>query len=146
MTEQPLGSVKTLAVRLPDELHAQLVLVAGLDGVSLAEAIRTAVEDSIGRRRDNGELAAQAQAALEQVDREVTTRRAALQALLGPSAEAKPAQPANDEGVRQSPTRETQAGKDTACALPGHLANANSNAFMGPDFRQIIVDLRRRKE
>lgn len=94
MTEQPLGSVKTLAVRLPDELHAQLVLVAGLDGVSLAEAIRTAVEDSIGRRRDNGELAAQAQAALEQVDREVTARRAALQALLGPSAEAKPAQPA----------------------------------------------------
>lgn len=92
MTEQTSG-VKTLAIRLPDELHAQLVLVASLDGVSLAEAIRSAVEATIARRRDNGDLAAQAHAALEQVDREATIRRAALQALLGPDATPKPADP-----------------------------------------------------
>lgn len=79
------GGIKTLAVRLPDELHAQLVLVAELDGVSLAEAIRSAVEATISRRRDGGELAAQAQAALEQIDRETDARRSALQSLLGPS-------------------------------------------------------------
>jgi len=93
MTEQPLpGGVKTLAVRLPDELRAQLELIAGLDGVSLAEAIRSAVEDSITRRRESGELAERAQAALEMVDREVTARRTALQALIGPAV--KPATPA----------------------------------------------------
>lgn len=86
MTEQAIGGVKTLAIRLPDELHAQLVLVASLDGMSLAEAIRKAVEDTIARRRDSGDLAAQAQAALDQVDREAQARRAALQALLGPDA------------------------------------------------------------
>jgi hypothetical protein len=89
VTETP-GGVKTLAIRLPDDLHAQLVLVAQLDGVSLAEAIRQAVESSINRRRDAGELADRAQTALEQIEQESATRRAALQALLGP---AQPAQP-----------------------------------------------------
>jgi hypothetical protein len=85
MTEAPAG-VKTLAIRLPDELHQQLVLVAQLDGVSLAEAIRTAVEAAITRRRDDGQLASQAQAALEAIDREADARRSALQSLLGPAS------------------------------------------------------------
>jgi predicted DNA-binding protein len=96
MTDAP-GGVRTLAIRLPDELHAQLVLVASLDGVSLAEAIRAAVETGIARRRDNGELAAQAQAALEQIEREASRRRAALSALLGPAAATEPAAPAADK-------------------------------------------------
>lgn len=90
MTENPSG-VKTLAIRLPDELHAQLVLVAQLDGVSLAEAIRQAVESSISRRRDEGDLAGRAQAALEQIEQEAALRRTALQALLGPATAAPPA-------------------------------------------------------
>jgi hypothetical protein len=89
VTETP-GGVKTLAIRLPDELHAQLVLVAQLDGVSLAEAIRQAVETSISRRRDDGELASSAQAALEQIEQESAARRLALQALLGPVPTATP--------------------------------------------------------
>jgi hypothetical protein len=102
MTEQPLpGGVKTLAVRLPDELRAQLELVAGLDGVSLAEAIRSAVEDSITRRRDSGELAARAQAALDAVDQEVTARRNALQSFIGQPAEAKPGAPAKPNARRR---------------------------------------------
>lgn len=92
MTEVP-GGVKTLAVRLPDELHAQLVLVARLDGVSLAEAIRQAVESSIVHRRDTGDLAAQAQAALDEIDREVRARRAALEGLIGPNPAAETPEP-----------------------------------------------------
>jgi hypothetical protein len=96
MTEvDPGGGITTLAVRLPNELRAQLTLIASLDGVSLAEAIRSAVEESITRRRANGDLAKQAKAALEQVDREAEIRRAELQALLGaetdaPAADAPP--------------------------------------------------------
>lgn len=93
MTEAP-GGVKTLAIRLPDELHAQLVLVARLDGVSLAEAIRQAIEMSIAHRRDTGALALQAQAALDEIDRESRARRAALEGLLGPTpAATAPAEP-----------------------------------------------------
>ena len=34
------GGVKTLAIRLPDELHAQLVIVASLEDASLTDTIR----------------------------------------------------------------------------------------------------------
>jgi len=92
MTEQPGGGVvRTLAVRLPEELNAQLILVAGLDGVPQAEIVRKAVEEYIVRRRDSGDLAARAQAALEEVDREAEARRAALAALLGPEGGKPPA-------------------------------------------------------
>jgi len=104
MTELP-GGVKTLAIRLPDELHAQLVLVAQLDGVSLAEAIRSSIEQSIARRRDNGDLAGQAQAALDQMERDADIRRAALQALLGPDTPAKtpPEKPASRRRSEEPP-------------------------------------------
>lgn len=103
MTEQPLpGGGKTLAVRLPDDLRAQLELVAGLDGVSLAEAIRSAVEESITRRRESGELAIRAQAALEAVDREVAARRDALQSFIGQPAETKPTAPTKPGSRRQA--------------------------------------------
>jgi predicted DNA-binding protein len=89
MTETPNGGVRNLAVRLTDELRAQLDLMAQLDGTSVAEVIRTAIEDAIARRRDTGQLASQAQAALDAIDREAAARRSALQALLGPTGSGK---------------------------------------------------------
>jgi hypothetical protein len=100
VTETP-GGFKTLAIRLPDELHAQLVLVAQLDGVSLAEAIRQAVETTISRRRDDGELATRAQAALEQIEQETATRRAGLQALLGPTTSSEASRPKPKPATRR---------------------------------------------
>ena len=82
------GSVKTLAIRLPDELHAQLVLIASLEGLSLTDAIRLAIEGLIERKRGDGDLAAQAAKVLEEMDQEAQVRRQALQALLGPSGQA----------------------------------------------------------
>jgi predicted DNA-binding protein len=94
MTEQPASSgIRTLAVRLPEELNTQLILVASLDGVPQAEVVRKAVEEYITRRRDSGDLAARAQAALDQVDREAEARRAALAALLGPEGGKPPTAP-----------------------------------------------------
>jgi predicted DNA-binding protein len=79
------GGVKTLAIRLPDELHAQLVLVATLEGQSLTDTIRQAISELIERKRGNGELAAQAAKALEEMEQEAQSRKQALQALLGPA-------------------------------------------------------------
>jgi hypothetical protein len=81
------GGVKTLAIRLPDELHAQLVLIASLEGLSLTDTIRQAISELIERKRGNGDLAAQAAKALEEMEQETQARKTALQALLGSSGQ-----------------------------------------------------------
>ncbi len=84
----PQGGFKTIGVKLPDELHAQLVLVASLDGMSLTDAIRAAIDGYIAVKRSEGDLAARAAQALEEIEREAAQRRDALQALFGQHAQA----------------------------------------------------------
>ena len=91
------SGVKTLAIRLPDELHAQLVLVASLEDQSLTDTIRQAIEELIERKRADGDLAAQAAKALEEMEQETQARKQALQALLGPSGPA-PSEPGSTRG------------------------------------------------
>jgi predicted transcriptional regulator len=43
--------MKTLAIRLDDDLHAQLHSVAMLEGVTVTDAIRTAIRSYIENRR-----------------------------------------------------------------------------------------------
>jgi predicted DNA-binding protein len=95
------GAVKTLAIRLPDELHAQLVLVASLEGLSLTDTIRQAIEELIERKRADGNLATQAAKALEDMEQEAQVRKQALQALLGPSEPT----PDQEVGGQSAPTR-----------------------------------------
>ena len=38
------SAMKTMAIRLTDEVHAQLVIVAQLDGTTVAEELRQAIE------------------------------------------------------------------------------------------------------
>ena len=88
MTEggQPAAAgTKTLGVALPDELHAQFVMVAGLKNLSLKDAVRQAVESWIEQGRT--ELAERAHEALEEIEREAASRRDALQALFGAQPE-----------------------------------------------------------
>lgn len=99
------GGVKTLAIRLPDELHAQLVLVASLEDQSLTDTIRQAIEELIERKRADGDLAAQAAKALEEMERETQARKQALQALLG--AQQAP-------GEEPGPTRRTRRGESAS--------------------------------
>jgi hypothetical protein len=91
--EPKSSGIKTLGIKLPDELHAQFTLVAQLDGLSLADALRRAVEEYVARKRAEGDFAARAAAALEEIEREAAARRDAIQALFGSdaptSAEAK---------------------------------------------------------
>ncbi|SDE27646.1 CopG family transcriptional regulator [Glycomyces harbinensis] len=82
------SGIKTLGIKLPDELHAQFTLVAQLDGLSLADALRRAVEEYVARKRAEGDFAARAAAALEEIEREAAARRDAIQALFGSDAPA----------------------------------------------------------
>ena len=80
------SKVKTLGIRLPDELHTQFVLVASLDGLSLTDAIRKAVELYVQSKRSEGDFAERATAALEEIEREAANRRSAIEGLFGQSA------------------------------------------------------------
>lgn len=90
MTEAQGGAsgTKTLGIKLPDEVHAQLVLIASLDKLSLTDAIRQAIDYYIERKRGEGDLAARAAHAMEEIEREARLRREALTSLFGPQAPA----------------------------------------------------------
>jgi len=93
----PKNGVKTLGIKLPDELHAQFALVAQLDDDSLTDAIRKAVEFYVESKRAAGDFADRAKAALGEIEREAATRRGAIEALFGqeaPSAKRRGGQPA----------------------------------------------------
>jgi predicted DNA-binding protein len=77
------SKVKTLGIRLPDELHTQFALVAQLDGLSLTDAIRKAVELYVETKRSEDGFAERAAAALAEIEREAATRRAVIQGLFG---------------------------------------------------------------
>lgn len=99
-TSGKLSGVKTLGIKLPDELHAQFALVAQLDGLSLTDAMRKAVELYVETKQSEGDFAARATAALEEIERETAARRDAIQALFGQSAPAADA--AKATGRRRS--------------------------------------------
>jgi predicted transcriptional regulator len=90
----PDRSVKTLAIRLDEGLHARLTVVAQLGEVTVTEAIRQAIEAYVDVQRSQGDLAAKAAGALEEIERDATTRRSAIQALFGEAGEAASAAPA----------------------------------------------------
>jgi hypothetical protein len=95
------GSGKTLGVKLSDETHAQLVLIAGLEQVSLADLIRQAIEVYLAQKRGDGALAARAAEAAQEIEREATLRREALNSLFGSQAQA--GDPARRRGKEAAP-------------------------------------------
>ena len=78
--------MKTMAVRLDDELHLQLTVVAQLSGTTVTDAIRQAVHDYIAKLSTDGELATKAQTALQDMEQDLAKRRNAIAALFGPPA------------------------------------------------------------
>ena len=81
--------MRTLAIKLEEELHAQLGMIAKLEGLTLTDALRQAIDQWIDERRNNPELQARAAATLADIDREAATRRGAIEALLGKEGTSK---------------------------------------------------------
>ena len=77
------GKVKTLAIRLEPYVHAQLSLIAQLKGGTITDEIRQAIEAHIAATKAAPELAAKADAALEEIEREAASRRDAIATLFG---------------------------------------------------------------
>lgn len=105
------GSVKTLAIRLEPDLHAQLSLIAQLRGSTITDEIRTAIEAHIVFAKTAPELAAQADSVLADIERDASARREAIATLFGTdqSAEA-PSTPSGSSRSRRKAGTEDAAG------------------------------------
>lgn len=70
--------MKTLAIRLEDGLHAQLSVIAQLEGITVTDFIRSAIYARLEAKRSQPELAAKAEQVLADIDAEAANRRDAI--------------------------------------------------------------------
>lgn len=75
--------LKTIAVRVEEALHTQLRFIAHLNGSSITEEIRKAIETRIATAQDDPDLIARAQQARDDIEREAAARAAAIAGFLG---------------------------------------------------------------
>jgi hypothetical protein len=103
------GKVKTLAIRLEMDVHAQLSLIAQLKNSTITDEIRSAIEAHIVATKAAPELAGKADAVLEEIEREAASRREAIATLFG-SSDSEAQQP--EAGSSGGRSRSRKSGKD----------------------------------
>lgn len=102
--------MKTTAIRLEDELYAQLLVVAQLESQTVTDAIRIAVIGYIEQRKTS--LSSHADVALAEIEREAALRRAAITALFGNgNGTSAPTAPAETD-TPSAPRSPSRARKD----------------------------------
>lgn len=86
--------MRTIAIRVEDELHSQLTLLAQLSERPLVDEVKEAIDVHIARRSSEVDLTAQAKKTLAEIDRSAAAKRKAIEALLSksgkPASKAKP--------------------------------------------------------
>jgi predicted transcriptional regulator len=82
-----------MALRLEDDLHAQLSVLATLSDTSIAELIRRAIDAYLESKRSDPALAAQAESVLADIDQAAKTRRDAIAGLFATRDESSDEQP-----------------------------------------------------
>jgi hypothetical protein len=75
--------VKTLAIRLEPDVHAQLGFIAQLRDSTIADEFRQAILAHIEASKTDPALAAKAGGVLDDIEREAQTRREAIASLFG---------------------------------------------------------------
>jgi plasmid stability protein len=94
--------MKTLAIRLDDELHAQLSVLAQLSGTSLTDEIRQALEAHLEAQRTNPMLSDRAKAVSDEIEHEAQVRQAAIATLFGKSEQPSGSPKASSKKPRSS--------------------------------------------
>ena len=102
---EPKGNdaMRTLAVRVTPDYHAQLSMVAQVDGISLTDLFMKALDSYMASRREAPEFKAKVQAALEEAEAQMARTRAMLLGTLPDegAAEAGADAPATGRGRRK---------------------------------------------
>lgn len=105
-TNGAAGTYKTLGLRVPNDLHSQVTLVAKLDGISLQDACVRGVAMYVEKKQSEPDFKARVARALEEIEREAAGRKNAIQALLG-----QPAQAAGDTPAKKTTTASRRPGR-----------------------------------
>lgn len=90
MAAENTGSVKTLAIRLENDVHMQLTLIAQLKGSTITEEIRQALAAHVVQAKASSDLVSQAESAMAEIEREAAARRDVLAQLFGTSDKPRP--------------------------------------------------------
>lgn len=113
------GQLRTLAVRISEDLRAQLDIIAQLTGRSATEEIRLALEHWIEKTKADPEILKKAQQVQTEIERKAQTQRSAIAAIFGgdgnnakPTEAPAPDAPSTDEADSPAPSRPaTRRGK-----------------------------------
>jgi len=88
------GQLRTLAVRITEELRAQLDIIAQLTGRTATEEIRLALEYWIEKTRADPAILKKAEAVRAEIERDAETRRKAIEAIFSSEGATKGQAPA----------------------------------------------------
>ena len=91
---QPSGPLRTLAVRIHDDLRAQLDVIAQLNDRSVTEEIRVALESWIETIKSDPKTLQRAESVRAEIEREADTKRNAISAIFGATSAGAPAKSA----------------------------------------------------
>lgn len=83
------GQVKTLAVRVSEDLRAQLDIIAQLNDRSVTEEIRLALEAWIDKSKSDPAVLKRAESVRAEIEREAQTKRNAISSIFDSGKEAK---------------------------------------------------------
>jgi hypothetical protein len=100
MPDKENGTQRTIAVRVSPDFHAQLSMVAQVDGIPLTDLMMTALENHVASRREADDFKAKVQQALAEAEAQMARTRAMLLGTLpgGATGEAGSDQPATGRG------------------------------------------------
>jgi hypothetical protein len=104
MSEPKPAEVRTLAVRVSPDFHAQLTMVAQVDEISLTDLMMRALEGHIVARREAPDFKAKVQKALEEAEAQMARTRAMLLGTLpetAPTSETGAEAPATGRSRRK---------------------------------------------
>lgn len=93
--------MKTLAIRLGDELHARLSMLAKLAGSTVTDTMRAATEQYLDTLSSDPTITAKAEELRAEIEMEAAQQRDALAALIGTTTK-KPAKATASRGSRSA--------------------------------------------
>lgn len=82
------SQMRTLAVRITDDLRAQLDVIAQLNDRSVTEEIRIALETWVETSKSDPKVLARAETVRAEIEREAKTKQSAIAAIFGADAAA----------------------------------------------------------
>lgn len=97
------SQMRTLAVRITDDLRAQLDVIAQLNDRSVTEEIRLSLEDWIERSKSDPQVLKRAETVRADIEREAQTKRNAIEAIFAKEPAKKATPPSREAAKDKAP-------------------------------------------